>query len=128
MRDILPGVEIALELRQMPRPDHDVMMAEREREPGITVDLPGRYWLWNSRDVSGDLKHFACRVVNISPHAVALVAPVRGAIGEWVSAEIEHIGRLDGAIGRPLDHRGFVMNILRSEEHTSELQSLRHLV
>jgi hypothetical protein len=115
--------EIALELRQMPSltHDNDVVMAERQRDAGITVDLPGRYWLWNSRDVSGDLKHFACRVINLSPHSVALVAPVRGAMGEWVSADIEHIGRLDGAITRPLDHRGFVMNILTTAEERKKL-------
>jgi hypothetical protein len=101
--------------------DDDAVTAGRQREPGITVDLPGRYWLWNSQDVGGDLKQFTCRVINISPHAVALVAPVRGAPGEWVSAEIEHIGRLDGSIGRPLDHRGFVMNILTTAEERRKL-------
>lgn len=101
--------------------DNDVVMGGRHREAGLTVDLPGRYWLWNSQDVDGDLKQFACRVINISPHAAALVAPVRGSIGEWVSAEIEHIGRLDGAIGRPLDHRGFVMNILTTAEERRKL-------
>ena len=69
--------------------DNDVVTTGRQRDAGIAVDLPGRYWLWNSRDVGGDLKHFACRVINISLHSMALVAPVRGVIGEWVSAEIE---------------------------------------
>jgi len=101
--------------------DDDVVTGGRQREAGLAVDLPGRYWLWNSQDVDGDLKQFACRVINISPHSVALVAPVRGSIGEWVSAEVEHIGRLDGAIGRPLDHRGFVMNILTTAEERRKL-------
>ena len=101
--------------------DNDVVTTGRQRDAGIAVDLPGRYWLWNSRDVGGDLRHCACRVINISPHSMALVAPVRGVIGEWVSAEIEHIGRLDGAIGRPLDHRGFVMNILTTAEERTKL-------
>jgi hypothetical protein len=113
--------EIALELRQMPSPMPDNDVAGRQREAGITVDLPGRYWLWNSRDLGGDLKQFACRVIDISPQAMVLVAPVRGSIGEWVSAEIEHFGRLDGAIGRPLDHRGFVMNILTTAEERRRL-------
>ncbi len=101
--------------------DDDVVTAGRQREAGLAVDLPGRYWLWNSQDADGDLKQFTCRVINISPHTVALVAPVRGAPGEWVSAEIEHIGRLDGAIARPLDHRGFVMNILTTAEERKRL-------
>jgi hypothetical protein len=115
--------EIALELRQMPSPmpDNDAATAGGQREAGIAVDVPGRYWLWNSRDLGGDLKQFACRVIDISPQAMVLVAPVRGSIGEWVSADIEHFGRLDGAIGRPLDHRGFVMNILTTAEERGRL-------
>ena len=101
--------------------DNDVATVGRQREAGITVDLPGRYWLWNSRDVDGDLKQFACRVVGISPHAVALVAAVRGSVGEWVSADIEHFGRLDGGIERPLDHRGFVMHIVATAEERRRL-------
>ena len=123
MRDIRQGVRIALERRQMPAlmPDNDVVMVGRQREVAITVDLPGRYWLWNSRDVSGDLKQFDCRVVGISPRAVALVAPIRGSVGEWVSADIEHFGRLDGGIGRLLDHRGFVMHIATTAEERTRL-------
>jgi hypothetical protein len=121
MRDTVSKEEIALELRQMPSPMPDNDVAGRQREAGIAVDLPGRYWLWNSRDLGGDLKQFACRVIDISPHAMALVAPVRGSTGEWVSADIEHFGRLDGAIRRPLDHRGFVMNILTTAEERGRL-------
>ena len=97
-------------------PANDVVVVGRQREAGITVDLPGQYWLWNSRDVGGDLKQFACRVISISLHAVALVVPVRGSVGEWVSADIEHFGRLDGEIGRLLDHRGFVIHIVATAE------------
>jgi hypothetical protein len=100
-------------------PDNDA--AGRQRDAGITVDLPGRYWLWNSRDLGGDLKQFTCQVISISSQAVTLVAPVRGSAGEWVSVEIEHFGRLDGAIGRPLDHRGFVLNILTTAEERRKL-------
>src|SRR5689334_9961418 len=98
----------------MPSPmlDNDVVTVSRHRESGITIDLPGQYWLWKSRDVAAELKQFACRAISISPHVVALVAPVRGSVGEWVSADIGHFGRLDGMIGRPLDHRGFVMHIV----------------
>ncbi len=104
-----------------PMPDNDVVMVSRQREAGITVNLPGQYWLWNSRDVAAELKRFACRAISISPHAVALVAPVRGSVGEWVSAEIEQLGRLDGRIGRPLDHRGFVMHIVATADERGRL-------
>ena len=102
----------------MPGP---MMMVSRQRKPGIIIDLPGQYWLWNSRDVVGEPKRLVCRAISISPHAVALVAPVRGSVGEWVSADIDHIGRLHGRIGRPLDHRGFVMQILATTDERVRL-------
>jgi hypothetical protein len=119
----IPQGRIALELRRMPAlmRDNDVVTVSRHRESGITIDLPGQYWLWNSRDVAAEPKRFACRAISISPHVVALVAPVRGSVGEWVSADIEHFGRLDGRIGRPLDHRGFVMQILASADERGRL-------
>jgi len=102
-------------------PDNDLAMIGRPREAAVTVSLQGEYWLWNSRDMAGELKRFACRAISISPHAVALVAPVRGSTGEWVSADIEHFGRLDGGIGRPLDHRGFIMNIVATADERRKL-------
>ena len=102
----------------MPGP---MLMVSRQREPGIIIDLPGQYWLWNSREVVGEPKRFVCRAISISPHAVALVAPVRGAVGEWVSVDIDHFGRLHGRIERPLDHRGFVMQILANTDERVRL-------
>jgi hypothetical protein len=104
-----------------PMPDNDAVTVSRRRESGITIDLPGQYWLWNSRDVAAEPKQFACRAISISPHVVALVAPVRGSVGEWVSADIGHFGRLDGMIGRPLDHRGFVMHIVATPDERGRL-------
>jgi hypothetical protein len=107
----------------MPSPmlDNDVVTVSRHRESGITIDLPGQYWLWKSRDVAAEPKQFACRAISISPHVVALVVPVRGSVGEWVSADIGHFGRLDGMIGRPLDHRGFVMRIVATPDERGRL-------
>jgi hypothetical protein len=104
-----------------PMPDNDAVTVSRRRESGITSNLPGQYWLWNSRDVAAEPKQFACRAISISPHVVALVAPVRGSVGEWVSADIEHFGRLDGGIGRPLDYRGFVMHIVATPDERGRL-------
>src|SRR5205814_3083790 len=41
-----------------------------------------------------------------------------------VNGYLDHVGELDAAAGQPSK----VLQVVRSEEHTSELQSLRHLV
>ncbi len=102
-------------------PDTDLAPMERRRELRIVVSLPGRYSLWNRRAAGVEPWQFACRAVNISPGAVALVAPMPGSAGEWVSAEIEHFGKLEGTIQCLLDRRGFLMRIAASPEERSKL-------
>src|ERR1700730_728535 len=106
----------------MPRPaDYDLVVTEPRGEAGIVVSLPGRYSLWNSRNVRAEPRQFACRAIRISPYRAALVAPIRGSIQDWVSAEIEHFGKLDGAIERLIDHRGLIFRIVASPEERRKL-------
>lgn len=104
----------------MPNPVLDNSVVA-ERDVRIIVSLPGRYSLANTWNARGDLRQFACRAINISPQAVALAAPVRGSPGEWVSAELEHFGKLNGTIERLLDYRGFVMRIVAADEARQNL-------
>jgi hypothetical protein len=46
----------------------------------------------------------------MSPGGMALIAPVLGNVGERVIAYVDHVGRLEGKIARPLDN-GFAMTI-----------------
>jgi hypothetical protein len=106
----------------MPSPaNHDLAVTEPRGEAGTIVSLPGRYSLWNSRTVWGEPRHFACRAIRISPYRVALVAPVRGLVHDWVSAEIEHFGKLNGAIERLIDHRGLILRIVASTAEREKL-------
>jgi hypothetical protein len=109
--------------RPMPAvlPETDLAVTERRRELRIVVSLPGRYSLWNRRAAGVEPWQFACRAINISASGVALVAPVPGSAGEWVSAEIEHFGKLEGTIQRLLGRRGFLMRIAASPEERSKL-------
>jgi len=58
-----------------------------------------------------DRREFPCQVVNMSPGGIALIAPVSGNVGDRVIAYVDHLGRLEGLIARPLQN-GFAMTIL----------------
>lgn len=93
---------------------------DRRREPRIIVSIPARYALANRRDSNGKRREFACRVVNISLHAMTLVVPVNGAIGERIITQCDEFGRLEGSITRLLD-RGFVMMINATDKERARL-------
>src|ERR1044071_9534469 len=76
---------------------------ERRRHQRVRVDLLGRYML-------ADRREFPCQVINMSPGGMALIAPVGGNVGERVIAYVDHLGRLEGHIARPLSN-GFAMTI-----------------
>lgn len=76
---------------------------ERRRFQRVRVNLLGRYML-------ADRREFPCQVVNMSPGGMALIAPVAGAQGERIIAYVDHLGRLEGQIARPLES-GFAMTI-----------------
>jgi hypothetical protein len=83
---------------------------ERREDMRIIASIPGRYMLANRCNLTGDRCQFACRVVNVSLHAMALAAPVPGQVGERVIVYTEPFGRLHGAIMRLIPD-GFVMSI-----------------
>ena len=76
---------------------------ERRRHQRVRVNLLGRYML-------ADRREFPCQVVNMSPGGIALIAPVAGNVGDRVIAYVDHLGRLEGQIARPLQN-GFAMTI-----------------
>src|SRR5215469_786228 len=76
---------------------------ERRRFQRVRVNLLGRYML-------ADRREFPCQVINMSPGGMALIAPVSGQPGERVIAYVDHLGRLEGVIVRPIEN-GFAMTI-----------------
>jgi hypothetical protein len=93
---------------------------ERRRDVRIIVNIPGRFSVSDRRDARGERRVFACRVVNLSARAVAFASPVGVKAGERVAAYIDHVGKLEGVVLRPLE-RGFVMNIVASEQDRDRL-------
>ncbi len=98
----------------------DVVFVERRDDVRIIVSIPGTYSLSDRRDARGERRVFACRAVNLSARAVALAVPVQGEIGERIFANIEHFGKLVGAVVRLLE-RGLVMSISASDEERERL-------
>jgi PilZ domain len=76
---------------------------ERRRHQRVAIALVGRYMLEDKRE-------FSCQTTDMSPGGVALVAPVRGQIGERVVAYLEQIGRIEGKIARHTE-RGFALQL-----------------
>jgi hypothetical protein len=94
--------------------------SERRDDGRVIVNLPGRYMLANKRKLNGDRCEFACRIVNLSLAAMALAAPVPGAIGERVIVYSELFGQLHGVITRMMT-TGFVMSIAANPQVREKL-------
>ncbi len=78
-------------------------VTERRRHSRVEVNLLGRFMLENK-------KEYPCQVINMSPGGLAMIAPVRGEIGERIIAYIDHIGRVEGKIVRKIEG-GFAVAI-----------------
>jgi hypothetical protein len=98
----------------------DIAVVDRRREPRIILSLPARYSLANRRAASGQQHEFECRIINISLHAMALFAPVTGALGDRAVVSCDEFGKLQGSITRLLA-RGFVIEIIATDDERREL-------
>lgn len=92
----------------------DILAVDRRAEIRVLTQIPGTYQLSSRHGDDGKRREFACRALDMSPRAMLLAAPVRGAIGERVIAYLDRFGRFDGRILRLYD-RGFAMSILIDE-------------
>lgn len=70
-----------------------IRKADNRRHARVKLSLLGRYMLNNRQE-------YPCQTVDFSPGGLALVAPVRGAIGERIVCYFEHIGRIEGEVVR----------------------------
>jgi hypothetical protein len=82
-----------------PRP----RLTEQRHHHRVQVALLGRYML-------ADRREYACQTTDMSPGGMAVVAPVKGGVGERVVLYLEHIGRVEGEIARHTEH-GFALSI-----------------
>jgi PilZ domain len=86
---------------------------ERRRHQRVKVDLLGRLML-------EDRQEYPCRVIDMSPGGMAVLAKTPGQIGERVIAYIDHLGRLEGKITREFGH-GFAMALAATPRKRDKL-------
>lgn len=97
--------------------------AARKIDARYIGPVEGCYTLSDYRDpADGHLDVFACRTQSISTTSVAIVAPVCGADGEWLTAKFEGLGIVRGWIERKTPD-GFVFRISATEEERRKLAS-----
>ena len=76
---------------------------ERRRHQRVKIALLGRYMLASRQE-------YPCQTFDMSPGGVALIAPLRGAIGERVICYLDQLGRIEGVVARHLAH-GFALQV-----------------
>lgn len=97
----------------------DIAFVDR-RSVRTAASIGGRYSLANKRNLRAERREFACRTISISAEAVALIGPVRGAVGERVIAHFDELGKLEGHIVR-LVPDGFVMSVVLPDDRRARL-------
>jgi len=86
---------------------------ERRHYQRVRVKVYGRFML-------EDRTEHACQVIDMSPGNVSLRSDRTGEPGERVIAYLEHIGRIEGVITRPIED-GFAMTIKATERKRDKL-------
>ncbi len=86
---------------------------ERRRHQRVKVDLLGRLMLENRQE-------YPCRIINMSPGGMAVMAVTPGKIGERVIAYVDHLGRLEGKITREFEG-GFGMSVAATPRKREKL-------
>ena len=88
---------------------------DRRQHARVKVILLGRYMLESRHE-------YPCQSTDFSPGGVAVIAPVRGMIGERVVCYFEHIGRVEGTVARHTD-KGFAIAIQATARKRDKLAS-----
>ncbi len=88
---------------------------DRRRHPRLPVALLGRYRL-------ATLQDYPCLSVDVSLGGVALLAPVKGPVGDRVVLHLEQIGTLEGRIVRHT-MTGFALELRLSARRRERLKA-----
>src|SRR5262245_49708766 len=103
-------------LKPIPKPEMAApgkRAQERRRYSRVKIALLGRYMLSSRHE-------FPCQSVDLSPGGAALLAPVKGTIGERVVLYLEHLGRIEGQITRHFEN-GFAISIAATPRKRDKL-------
>jgi hypothetical protein len=87
---------------------------------GALVNLTGRYFFKNMIGHQGKRREYSCRLAEITPLSMSLIAPVAGRVGTQVGVEFEELGKLDGKVNGTI-WQGFTVQIAANEEDREKL-------
>jgi hypothetical protein len=89
----------------------------------IAVSLPGTLVLVDRRNAGGKSLSLDCRVVNMSPNAIAVASGIKVSVGERATLRVEQFEDFRGMVSRLLNG-GFVLQVNQSAA-ASEALALR---
>ncbi|HEY4169354.1 MAG TPA: hypothetical protein VGM96_21370 [Reyranella sp.] len=88
-----------------------VKVSDRRLDVRYVGPVNGCYTLSSHKSPDGGGPEvYACRTQSLSPSAIAVLAPVMGEVGEWLTARLDVVGILRGRIIR-LNRDGFVFDV-----------------
>ena len=79
----------------------------------VVVNLQGRLML-------ADLSEFDCKAIDMSPGDIHFQCTAFPQVGERIIAYVDHIGRLEGAVVKLVDH-GFIVRLQATERKREKL-------
>ncbi len=78
--------------------DGDVVAVERTDVPRKVVGMPGCFVVNRICDSDGKPRLFQCSIAKFLPAAITVDASVNAAVGDWMVASFEHLGKFEGPI------------------------------
>ena len=100
----------------------DPPAVERGNPPPMLVGMRGHCLIEGWRDAEGNVRHFECAILKISPQMINLSVPVTGVVGNWVVVNFEHLGKFEGPIIQIQKHV-LVIKIFGTNEDRAKVAS-----
>ena len=100
----------------------DPLPVERSDPLPPLVGMRGRYQIEGWRDGEGNVRHFECAIIKISPQTINLSVPITGAVGNWVVVNFEHLGKFEGPIIQIQKH-ALVIKIFGTNDDRTKVAS-----
>ena|SRR5436190_10595979 len=95
-------------------------VAERTEAPRKLIGMKGHCTIEGWHDADGNSRQFPCEILKMSPHMLKISTPVVGAVGNWVMASFEHLGKFEGPIIQ-VSSRVLVMKIFGTNEDRAKV-------
>lgn len=113
-----PTLATPLRLRTLKSTTHRLatIVADRRRHRRVAVTLFGRFMRENREE-------YPCQIAEMSAGSMSLLAPVKCREGERIVAYLDHVGRIEGIVVRPIEG-GFALRILASAAKRERIVNL----